>query len=330
MLALLTALSILPAGAAGATAERPDGRLYLRLVHQEAIVIVHPSGRAEFRAMPDLAPGDPLFNLVRVGRRLVFYGRSALGKPAVFSVDLDLRTPRMLAEAYSFFPSARKGRVWLLTSATATPGRLPVSRAQETNVSGGYTGPAFDLPRSPPSPVAATGAGLLLQRDHRLDLWDPRTQTIALRLPGPFPVATRNDMVVICQRGCPELLIANAATGSISRIAPPGGASFEETYGGAFSPDGALLAVPTRMRVGARGSPQRRIVALVDIRRQRARILAGARLSANYSPMGWSSSGRWLYFAAPRGRIGAYRRGSEGPLLLRARISDPFVSLVAE
>jgi hypothetical protein len=314
----------LTATAAAGGAEQPDGRLYLRLVHEETIVVVHPSGRIRVVPVPELAPGDPQFNLVRAGRRLVFYGGTRSG-PAVFSVGLDLRAPRKLADAWAFVPAAREGRVWLMTLDPAgRDTRRAIASVREVTATGRLTLAPSPLPPAR-AIVGAVEAGLLVQADNRLDVWNPRAGEVTRRLPGPFPVATHGNMVAICKPRCARLLIADARTGATLRVAPPTSFAFETTYGGAFSPDGELVALP----VVSRGNHDRRI-ALVDVASGATRVVPRSSLARDYSPIGWSSSGRWLYSRARGGRIMAYRRGSESASFLPARIAEPFVSLVAE
>lgn len=171
--------------------------------------------------------------------------------------------------------------------------------------------------------MAALDTGLVLQAES-LELWDPVTGRIVRALPGLFPVAARGSLLVSCGHpGCPVLYVTDTRgpipTGTRA-IKPGPGFRFEESYDGAFSPDGSEVAVPAATPDGA----QR--VALVELGTGIARLVAGARLGVNQQ-MAWSASG-WLFFDAGAGRIAAYHLAGGPARLLPERVG-PFTRMVA-
>src|SRR5213076_3415927 len=111
-------------------------------------------------------------------------------------------------------------------------------------------------------------SGLVLQHT-TLELWDPATGRITQRLPGVFPVAARDWRVVSCAAGCRVLHVSDTRSGAGTVIRPGRDFRFVESYDGAFSPDGKLVAVPAAGRGGASR------VALVDLAARSARLVAG-------------------------------------------------------
>jgi hypothetical protein len=120
-------------------------------------------------------------------------------------------------------------------------------------------------------------------------------------LPGVFPAVTKGSAVASCADRCPALHVTETRTGQ-DTVVRPHGFRFTESYEGAFSPSGGLIAVP------ANGG---RRVAIVNDDARTARLLRGPRLAYPYSLMAWSTSG-WLFYNAGNGRIAAWRPGS-GP-----------------
>lgn len=316
-LAVLESLRVepIPGSAAG-----PTGKLFLRNVWEQSLTVVDiGTGRATTVDLPELAPGDPPFSLVQTGGKLVFYGRSA-----TFALDPELESPpRSLGESWYFVPSAQEGRVWLALLDPKSPDTVRALRGvREVTVDGEVTIPDSGPPPSP-NLLGALGDGLLFQDDDGLQVWDPRTGQVKLRLHGPFPADTHGELVAWCEYGCPALHLTNVRTGEDRAIAPAEPFAFEETYDGAFSPDGSLLAVP----VVTEGE-QRHRVALIDVRAGVASVIEGSEL-ADYRAMAWSRSGEWLFFSAGDGRIMAYRPGAERAVVLPVRVEQSFADMAA-
>jgi hypothetical protein len=297
-----------------AATRRPAGTLYLAGVEPGELTIVDvASGRVTRRAVRQLAPGDPPRMLDVVGGRLIVYGGDRTS-----ALDTSLHA-RDLGKSWFFLPSATPGRVWL---AMLDPRSPPTVRAlegvREVTVDGVQT--ARSQHRPPRWPFAALQSGLVLQAK-TLELWDPASGRITQRLPGVFPVAAHDWRLISCAPGCRGLHLTDTLTGSRTVIPPPSGAYFTETYDGAFSPDGRLVATTARDR---RGTPR---VAIVDLAHHTATLVRGPRLARDYQLMAWSHSG-WLFYNAGHGRLAAYNPSGGAIMLLGIHVR-PFVDIAA-
>lgn len=308
--------------------DMPTGVLFLRHVREQSITRIDLATRESVTVtLPELAPGDPPFHLVETGGRLVVYGGSH-----TYALDLDLkRPPQDLGESWYFVPSGREGRVWLTRLDLESPETVrDLEAVREVTVDGDVTVPETGRPSSRgPSILAAVKDGLLFQEGDELRLWDPRTGKVTLRLPGPFPADTHGNLVAWCGQGCLTLLITDVATGEDLAISPGGSFRFEETYEGAFSPDGTLLAVPVVTSPGTHLEGHRHQVGIVDARAGTVRLVEGSDLADDYPAMAWSPSGEWLFFSAGAGRIMAYRRESEKAIVLPVRAPASFIDMAA-
>ncbi|HWH09767.1 MAG TPA: hypothetical protein VG165_01460 [Solirubrobacteraceae bacterium] len=294
----------------------PSDTLYLVDVAPGHLTTVDVStGATRTRKVAELSPGDPPYSVAIAGGRLVLYGGDQTS-----TIGLDLREPaRSLGDSWFFLPSAAPGRVWLALLDPRSPDTVRALRGvREVTVTGRVT--LARSARPPRWPSAALDTGLVLQTVGGLELWDPATGRILRALPGLFPVAARGSRLVSCGRGCPILFVTDTRTGARTQIAPGRGFDFEETYGGAFSPDGSQLAVPAIARGGTRR------VALVDVRARAATLIPGPSLGVD-DQITWSPTG-WLYFYAGAGRLAAYRPGRPSARLLTTRVA-PFTKMVA-
>jgi hypothetical protein len=295
-------------------ARRPTGTLYLANVKPGELTVVDVARRrVTRRPLRWLAPGDPPHMLEVVGGRLVVYGHDH-----TYAVDASFRA-RDLGRSWFFLPSATGGRVWLaLLDPRSPPTVNALEGVKEVTIAGVQT--ARSRRRPPRWPLAALRSGLVLQAN-TLELWDPATGRIAERLPGVFPVAARDWRLISCAAGCRGLHLTDTLTGSRTVIAPPPGARFTESYDGAFSPDGTLVATTARDR---RGTPR---VAIVDLAQHSAMLVRGPRLARDYQLMAWSSGG-WLFYNAGYGRLAAYNPSQGAATLLSVRVR-PFVDIAA-
>jgi hypothetical protein len=295
---------------------RPTGTLYLADAKPGRITVVHVAqGRSETRHLRELSPGDPPYTIALVGRRLVVYGHDR-----TYAFDLRLREPgRDLGESWFFVPSARAGRVRLALLDARSPATVRALRGvREVTVAGRTT--VARSARPPRWPLAAVDGGLVLQ-DRTLELWDPATGAIRRRLPGLFPIATRGSLVASCAARCRAMHLSNTTTATRITIRPGPDVRFTESYDGAFSPDGRLIAVPATQR---HGKPH---VALVDLARGAVTLVRGPPLARDRPLLAWSSSG-WLFYYAGAGRIAAYRPRAATATLLPRRVA-PFVDIAA-
>lgn len=302
-----------------APVDAPTGTLYLVSLRATTLLVVDvASGRVRPAPTP-IAGGDPPYQLARSGDRLVMYGGNR-----TYSVSLDMRFSRLdLGESWYFVPSATEGRVWLMVLDSASPVR-DLAAVREVAVDGGITlAPEARPPSRGPSILAAVDAGLLYQERERLALWDPRSDRVLLRLPGPFVADTHANLVAWCDAGCARFHITDAGTGEDMPVAPGEDFHFEETYNGAFSPNGRVLALPVQTSIGETG------VALVDVESARARLIPGAVLDPSYQAMAWSPDGKWLFLAAEDRRISAYSFSDERLVLLPTVLDHDVIDMEA-
>jgi hypothetical protein len=296
----------------------PAGTLYLADTRsgKGLVTIVDVAGaRAQTRALSELYPGDPPFTIAIVGGRLVVFGHLR-----TYAYRLDLREPpRSLGESWFFIPSAATGRVWLVRLDAHDPHHAHgLGSVREITVTGRVT--VAGSSRPPHWPIAAVDDGLLVQGD-TLEVWQPDTGRTIRKLPGVFPVATRHLLSVSCAGDCPVLHVTNTRTGADLQIAPGSGFRFVESYDGAFSPDGKLVAVPATT-----GQGQSR-VAIIKIARHTATLVRGVPLASDYPLIAWASTG-WLFYNAGRGRLAEYRPGALRATLLHIHV-QPFEAIAA-
>jgi hypothetical protein len=300
-----------------AASSTPTETLVLQLLRpgEPLAVVALPDGRPRIVRGLALRGGDPPLRVLRTGGRLVYYGAGG-----IFAIDLALKgRPEKLGAGWYFIPSATDGRVWL-TFADAH--ERDVRAVAELTVRGRVTARGGRPPCRGASVLAATAEALLCQDDaSRLLAFDPKTGDVLRRLAGPFPLDTHGSLVAWCANRCPRLHVTDVGTGADTVVEPGPGFRFEESYEGAFSPGGSLLAAPVI-------APGGRRVALVDVAAGTARVIAGARLSG-YRNLTWSSSGRWLFFNARAGRIGAHDPASGRTRLLPFRLGSHVLDMAA-
>jgi hypothetical protein len=265
--------------------------------------------------LPGRSGGDPPVNLAAVGGGVVFYGRDG-----PYALPGSLAGPsRRLHRGLYFVPSATPGRVWVAIADPRRPDLRLVRRVVE--VTG--TGSAVVSPRHRPPTrniVAAVRAGLVVETDAGIAIWDPRTGRTLRTLPGSFPAAVHGNLIAWCAFRCPAMHVTDAATGADRVIPHIGRHPWEETYGSAISADGRYLALPIRI-----GRDQR--VALVDLRTGGGRLIAGPRLATVYRPLGWDPARDALYYVTAGGRLACYRAGARRAVALDAHLPGQFVSI---
>lgn len=306
-------ITLLAAPSAHEAPDRPDGRLVLALHPPERVAVMDVrSGRAVSRPLPGgtLCHGD----ISLIGGRAVFAG-SAKGHGAEMSLDLALRTrakPVGLADLST--PSATPGRLWLARVRYGRRG-AELRSLREVTVEGRTT---FVARRLPPAVrwfnlEGAVRDGLVLTSGGRMRVWDPRTGRVVRSMPEGFVLGLDDRRIAWCRGDCSRVHVSGPGgdrTFSLSR----GGSNH-----GAFSPDGSHLAVSTlKGRIG-----------LVDLATGSVRLVPRARTDT-YGALGWAPSGKWLFFASPRGRLMAYSPAANRVTALPGRVRGNVHSLAAE
>jgi hypothetical protein len=155
--------------------------------------------------------------------------------------------------------------------------------------------------------------GLLLERNNRLLVWDPRTGKVVRRAPGVFVVGTHGSLVASCGSGeCRlGLQITDLRSGRRRVVRSPRAVTLEPY--GAFSPSGEHVAVAAR-------SGRRRVVVVIDVAAGQAKVVPGSAAHRYYASLTWSPSGEWLLWNAGRGRAMAYRPGAAAAMTLPFRL----------
>ena len=303
--AAVIALLAAPSGAGDR--ELPAGRLVLGLHPPERIAVVDVrNGHTVVRRVP----GGTLCHgpLVVSGGRLILSG-AAGRRPAVDSLDLGTGHRRRLGLATHYLASARPGRVWLATMSYGAHPSLgsirEVTAAGRTTFVSRHRAPALNL-------VGARDDGLLFEKREHLLVWSPRSGRVVRRMPGAYVLSARAGRVAWCRGGCAQIHLAGPGGDRVRSLPAPG-------FSGAFSPDGALLAVAL---AGGR-------LAIVDVVAGSVQELPGVRLAEGSGALAWSSDGDWLFLSAARGRLIAYRPSSEQLEVLPARPPGHVLELAA-
>jgi hypothetical protein len=253
--------------------------------------------------------------VLAVGNRVLASG-SRGHRPVVLSFRLDMRgRPRVFAAGDQVVPSGSPGRLWVARTESSR-GELAFASLREVSASGRTV---YRVRRRlPPWSAlrAAVAGGLIFTRRSALEWWHPRTGRVVRRLPDAWVIAAGRTRLASCRERCGALRVSTATSDRVLR--PPAGVRLPGTSG-AFSPDGARLAVPV-MREGIWQ------VAVVDLETGRWNLVPRARLSG-YRSIAWSLSGEWLYFTGRGSRILAWRQGSGRPLRLPVRPGGTVVSI---
>ncbi|MBA2724981.1 MAG: hypothetical protein H0U53_03230, partial [Actinobacteria bacterium] len=231
----------------------------------------------------ELAPGDPPYRLVRRGDQLVFYGETETG-PALYTVDLvDPGIPELLHDdAWFFVPSAVEDRVWVADLDESSHYQAQTLDAvREITLEGVVTMEAVPPPNSPWL-VAAVDRGLVFQGDGTLEIWDPRTQEFVETLSAPSLLATWRNRIVVCDR-CDELTLIDLDAEAQRTVDLPFGVALVDGNGGAFSPNGRLVAVTGFLTPSPVDFETEAVTVLVDFEDATATIVPGSLVETRYS-----------------------------------------------
>ena len=247
--------------------------------------------------------GDTPFCLISTGGKLVIssVGRTTTYNPAGPVRDRAARVGR----GWITIPSTTNGHVWLGMLAHGElggPQRRGLSAVREVDLEGHV----LQGMRPPEGmwPVGAVDAGLLFQYRRGIRLWSLEERGFTTRFPGAVvPAAISGDLVASRGDHGSEFRLTDTRTGEVSRIPPPSGYRWLG-YEGAFSPDGAHLALSVR-------GPSRTL-AVVDVRTLGAQVIPGSpEVDPISAPKAWSSNGDRLFFVRDDGTVMSYRVGSD-------------------
>lgn len=278
--------------------------------------------------IPELAPGDPQYRVVRRGDLLAFYGHTPTD-PAVFALDPERpQEPILVDEAWFFIPSADDERLWLAILDPNSPDTVrALAAVREVTLDGTITVDDV-IPPNGMWPTGAVTSGLLFQGETTLELWDPATQTMVDSFPGPFPVATWGNRIVSCGN-CDELHLIDLDADTRRIVSVPEGVAAVDGYGGAFSPDGRYVAVPASDTAGPITDDTAVSVVLVDFETATARIVPGSRQTQwDYPQVAWSSDSEWI-FSSNGGQLLAYRPSDDTAYRVAVELKGPYYGMAA-
>jgi hypothetical protein len=317
---VLASLALLAAGGCG-TSERgssPEPTRVFLAGDGELTVVDVDGGRAEVRELPVLAPGDPLYRIVRRGNELVLFGVDT------YVVDVDLRSPpRKLGESWFFIPSAEPDRVWLTTLDPRSPEKVrALAAVREVSVDGRVTFPDVRPPGRRGGPLAAVGDYLVFQdRRGALELWSPATREFTRHFADATLGPTHGQLLAWCEDEGRILHVIDVESGYGRSIAPPEGFAGFDCWSGAFSPDGASLAIGAMF---AEEYDAERTLALVDLDDGVATPVDGSTVEPPYVYVAWASGGDRVFISggdADR-QLLQYRLRDERAVRVPVKLSD--------
>jgi hypothetical protein len=194
---------------------------------------------------------------------------------------------------------------------------------REVTVDGRVTVP--DL--APPGgrwPVAAVDDALVFERrSGGLEVWDPATRKVKQVLQGEAPGAGHGNRLPWCSRDYRTLHVTDVRTGEELAVRAPAGFVAFDCWSAAFSPDGDVLAVPV---AAGPGSHAERALALVDLERGVAKVVAGSSVDPGYVFVAWASSGVSVFISGgerfAQRTLVEYRLGAEHAATLPVRVGD--------
>ena len=297
---------------------RADDGVSLYLAGDGELTVVDvDAGTSRVLSVPELAPGDPPYRIVRAGDKLVVHGPDA-----AYTAGLDTPSePRRLAEAWFFIPSADPDRVWVALLDPESPDTVrALSGVREITVDGRVTVPDVAPPRGA-WPLSAAGRALVFEAADGLEVWDYVTGKVDMVLAGRTPGPGRDSLLPWCGDDYGRLHVTDVRTGDEVVVAPPDGFVAFDCGSAAFAPGGNLLAVP--IAVG-KGYEAARALALVDLDLGAAKVVAGSKVESGYVFVAWSSSGKSVFMSGgqdPADRtLVEYELGADRAVELSVRV----------
>ena len=190
-------------------------------------------------------------------------------------------------------PAAAPGALWLTSFPAATDTRTTAATAQEVSVAGAPLGRPLRLPAGYLIDQA-TDRGLLLvpviQQDGTASrLWRPGAQRGGRLFPGGVVAASPSEIAwtARCTTVC-HVQVLHLATGRVTAIGLPAGTS---PANGAFSPDGAFLALQLSFGSGGDGGALAMRLEVASTASGRLTVVPGT----------WTSSDALVGFGWPAG-----------------------------
>jgi hypothetical protein len=310
-------------GLAGADGSVPaTGQIVARTLARERLTIVdRADGEVRQIAMPQLAPGDPPFELAARDGAVVFTGWHD-GRRAVYALLGDSVAPRWVALAWYFVPASDPASIWLAERDPRSPDtERSLSRLRRVDPATGHVIATSERP--PAGPIAgAAGESLIVSGRSGLVLWNPHLPAGRARtLGGRALVAASSTRVALCRRTCAVIRIRDTRSGRERVVRPPAGARFVVDRA-AFADDGRLLALGLE-----RGARRDRSVALVDARTGAVDERATGWVNRDRSSLAWTRDGSTLVFADDRGGISALDVMSGAVERVSGRLPSPVTSL---
>ena len=307
MVLLLLALS----GCGGSERDAPQPpaqptRLFLAGDGELTVVDVD-AARAEVHRLPVLAPGDPLYRIVRRGDKLVVFGFDT------YVLDPDVPSvPRKLGDSWYFVPSSEHDRVWLTDLDETSPDtRRRIASVREMSVAGDVTFPAVQPPRGQ-GPLTGVGEELVFDdRRGGLELWSPSTGEVTRHLPDAALGAAHENLLAWCEDEGRVLHVTDVESGDDRTIEPPEAFTAFDCWSAAFAPDGTTLALAAMY---GDAYDQDRTLVLVDLGDGEAMPINGSTVQPLYVYVAWSSAGDRVFVTG---------RSDEGFSLLEYRVGAP-------
>lgn len=194
-------------------------------------------------------------------------------------------------------PAATRGALWLVSYRRGADMSIAVGSAQEVSVTGAALGPRLRLPAGYVI-SQGTRAGLLLAQQLassgpvRYELWDPATGRVRLSFlnliaAGPAGIAWMPG----CTAGC-RVHVLDLSGGRAGEISLPGRST---VYGGAFSPDGRLLALQVTARVTASGQAAATRLVVATVASGRITAVPGSTVGSGIGvAFGWQAGSHRL------------------------------------
>lgn len=279
---------------------------------------VDPAGGVLHTDVRELQPGDPPYHLLARGDALVGYGRNT------YLLDPALRDePEELARGSLFFlPSAHRDRVWIANEDDDPDSPGLIATVREVAIDGDVTVEEVRPPQGA-WPEAAVEAGIVLAPGGRRIVWDPETDRVVFRFPGPRGDLgpTHGNLVAWCALRCVELHVTEVMSGADKVIRPPPGFRGFKAWDGAFSPDGRTIALP----VWPAGSRKQVHLALIDVAASSATPVAGTATDELFNFVAWSATGSHVFFTGADGEsrtIFVYETATETARVVPAEVGE--------